>query len=198
MRSIGELRQQLRPRQPPYPPLRQQLEPRQPPYPPPIHLLVARDRYLGGKKTERTVDGRSVSQTISRRQRRELAVHVHPLVKLCWQVARSAYTSAELTTKGHSRVRQRENPPKGLCDTPVSVDQDSTVRSHCSHARKRRNESIQQHQATEKYSCAYKAEKAARPKTWSSSSDDRFDGASEEDVEMNCKPGDIQKKRRFL
>ena len=34
----------------------------------------------------------------------------------------------------------------------------------------------------------------ARPKTWSSSSDDRFDGASEEDVEMICKPGGIQRK----
>ena len=74
MHSTVEVRQQLQPRRPPYPPLRRQLQPRQPPYPPPIHLLVARDHSLGVQMRKQTDDSQGTPRTIGRGQRTNVVV----------------------------------------------------------------------------------------------------------------------------
>ena len=159
MRATGELRKQRRPGPPLYAPHRRLLTPKQPPYPPPIHLLVARDNYLGGARKERTDDVRTVTPIISHRS---------------------------------------EKTQRRLCDTPVSVEPGSTVPLRCYNERKRHNDGIQQHQVTEKYRCVYKADKLTRLGKGSSSSDDRFGGASECDDAMNCKPYGEQGEERNL
>ena len=179
MHSTVEVRQQLQPRRPPYPPLRRQLQPRQPPYPPPIHLLVARDHSLGVQKRKQTDDSQGTPRTIGRGQRRDVAVHVQTLLKPCMQAARSACQSAGPTKKKRSCGHQRETCWEGLRVAPASVDRASTVGSHSAHARQWRDDGIQQPQATEKYSCASAAEKAAHLNSWTLPHDDRVDSAAE-------------------
>ena len=103
------------------------------------------------------------------------------------QAAPSACQSAGPTKKKRPCGHQRETCSEGLRVAPASVVRASTVGSHSAHARKWRDDGIQQLQATEKYSCASAAEKAAHLNSWTLPHDDRVDGAAEENVEMDGK-----------